>query len=619
MLSGVQMHRVWIKGICLLLVGLLSACAADGGGCKTAADCDENSKCENKRCVPRCSCQPEEECTAQAPECKPEIVQTTDSSDVEQCLPCTFQSDCDDGNNCTKDNCEGGCCVSRVFSSAEAVGCCTFPADCQDPANPKSTPENSDGDPCTVDTCIDFHCKHEVLDPLCCHKDSDCTDENDCTSDTCMANQCVFTPTDLTCCARDKDCLDDNPCSMDICLSGGCVHPMDTLNLVCGCESNIDCDDANACTLDSCLDSKCQYDKAPGAECCGATAQCDDEDPTTDDFCKMYTCVHNKQKICVTDSSCDDKDNCTDDKCVEGICSHEHTSDPYCCNYDTDCDDGNVCTEGKCEGMNCKYQIRSNPGCCKSAKECDDGIGCTIDECKEWQCAHTPVGAKCCTPDSADVVCDDGNPCTIDLCQNGLCEWQMITTGCCEKDDDCLPCLNLVTGASCPVDHTENPPKCIGENCVINACTLFSCSNQFCYYTPVKDCCLTDKECKDSNPCTNDVCTAGNKCTNTLEKLCCGSNGMCNDGQICTNDICDIPAGLDKGKCKYSEKPDCCTSDAWCEPKTCKTPYCVNGNCVYVPQDDCCVHDEDCDDKDACTIDKCQGNSCLHIPSGICG
>ncbi len=435
-----------------------------------------------------------------------------------------------------------------------------------------------------------------------------------------MDNQCVFSDPSPNCCSRDQDCKDDNPCTMDICLSGACVYPQDSLNLLCGCESNFDCNDNNACTLDSCLGGKCVYDKALSGDCCGDSSQCDDEDPTTDDFCKMYTCIHKKRKTCIDDSTCADESACTTDKCLEGVCVHEHTDDPYCCNYNTDCDDGNPCTAGACILNACKYQILEQPGCCKSALECDDGIGCTIDECKDWGCAHTPVGAKCCTPDTAEIVCDDGNPCTIDICQNGLCEWQMITTGCCEESLDCSDCINVVTGASCQVDLTTDPPSCKGgSDCVLNVCTNQSCSNEFCYYTALKGCCLVHGDCNDGNACTDDVCTPDHKCKNSLTPGCCASNGMCNDGKICTIDICDIAPGQEKGTCKFQEKEDCCTTPDDCEPKTCKLTYCQNGNCIYQPMEDCCVHDEECDDGDVCTIDKCDNKVCKHIPSGLCG
>jgi hypothetical protein len=333
----------------------------------------------------------------------------------------------------------------------------------------------------------------------------------------------------------------------------------------------------------------------------------------------MYTCVHQKQKTCFSDGECDDGNACTSDGCKETKCVHEHSDDPYCCMHDTECDDGNPCTEGKCVGNVCKYQILSDEGCCKTNMECDDGIGCTMDECADWTCKHTPVGAKCCTPETETIVCDDGNPCTIDQCINGLCQWQMVTTGCCEKDDDCMDCVDTVTGASCAVDHTVTPPQCKGESCLDNICTMHSCANKLCYYAPVSNCCLTDQDCKDEKECTLDSCGADHKCKHEFQESCCSNNGMCNDGNICTIDLCDIPAGSLVGTCKYQKKVPCCTSEVDCAPKTCKKTVCQNGNCIYLPLEDCCIHDEDCNDDDVCTIDKCLNNVCEHIPSGICG
>ena len=194
----------------LLLVGLLTlglAGCGDGskGGCQGNEDCDEGQKCVDGACVVRCTCGPEEECTATAAECASDVKTDAADGDAVAPIPCTFDSDCNDGNDCTKDWCEGGFCKTRVFTAAEAVGCCTVLADCVDKSKPSASEADPDGDPCTVDSCTELHCLHEVEDPYCCHKDSDCTDENDCTQDKCVENKCLFSEPKPNCCAQDKD------------------------------------------------------------------------------------------------------------------------------------------------------------------------------------------------------------------------------------------------------------------------------------------------------------------------------------------------------------------------------------------------------------------------------
>ena len=621
------MTRTWLNSaLILILTSALAACAGGSGGdgtCAVDEDCKNGEKCSDEgKCVALCSCDLADECTATAAECqRVEDVGETQEETVE-CIACTFKSQCDDDNDCTKDDCVDGCCTNIVYTPEEAVGCCTVLANCLDKGNPDATTDNPDGDPCTVDTCSDDHqCVSEMVDPTCCRKDTDCTDENFCTVDTCLDNLCTFGNPLPGCCSGDGDCIDDNPCTKDVCVAGICAHPQDNLNPSCGCASNEDCNDGNECTLDSCQGAKCVYDLHSGNQCCGDSSQCDDLDDTTVDYCKLHVCIHEKLKTCVSDGTCADADACTQDLCQDGHCVHVHSNNPMCCNFNSDCDDANDCTTGKCIDNLCQYQILDAEGCCKADLDCDDGIGCTLDWCEAWQCTGEPVGKNCCTPGTAETVCDDGNPCTIDKCENGLCDWQIVSGGCCTLDDDCLDCINVNTGDSsgCFVNHTNTPPTCEGNGCVDNVCTLHSCVSEFCYYNKVSNtCCLSDVDCTDSNPCTTDTCV-NNNCTNALDPLCCANNGMCNDGVICTIDICDIPPGQETGSCSYSEKPNCCNSPADCETKTCKDKFCQNGNCIYVDQDDCCVHDQECNDADICTIDKCIDAECQHTPSGAPG
>lgn len=602
------------KNLWLVLISLvfatLSACGGgDSTSCQVKEDCPDGQKCTEGQCVPLCSCAVEDECTATAPECQPDV--STDLGDVNLDI-CVFDSDCDDENDCTKDTCQDGVCEYRVFSTSEAVNCCRKVEDCIDIYDINATPTNPDGDPCTVDKCVEYHCVHEVENPFCCHNDTECTDENDCTLDSCIDSECVFSEPRADCCSLDRDCTDEDDCTLDICVAGDCVYPVTNLLAACTCISNLDCDDQNSCTIDSCVDGRCEYDKAGTINCCGSTAQCDDNDPTTVDVCKMYTCIHTKQKICVEDDNCADVNACTVDTCQDGVCAHEPSQDPYCCNFSADCDDGNLCTSAECVDNICRFQVLDGVGCCLVATDCDDGVGCTLDECVNWMCAHTPVGAKCCTDDTAGIVCDDGNPCTQDSCDNGLCTNDPVSGGCCETDNDCMDCINPLTGEGCAVDYGTSPPTCKGDSCQDNICTEHRCTDGYCFYTLVNGCCLTHEDCNDSNPCTEDVCSSNHLCSNVTEVGCCASSGMCNDGDICTIDVCDIPTGDNKGTCSYQEKPDCCLTPNDCAPKVCMNLYCQNGNCIYDKKENCCSHDAECDDGDLCTIDRCQSYECTH-------
>lgn len=148
---------------------------------------------------------------------------------------------------------------------------------------------------------------------------------------------------------------------------------------------------------------------------------------------------------------------------------------------------------------------------------CDDGNLCTSDSCgPAGQCAHTAVS------------CDDGNGCTLDAC------------------DPAAGCLSLPNnGQSCDDD---------------NACTGADvCAGGECHGAPIAGCCAADADCDDTNPCTDDSCSAGScqsvardcavesKC---LAGYCNAGSGecettpvTCDDSNVCTDDSCDETFG----------------------------------------------------------------------------
>ncbi len=140
---------------------------------------------------------------------------------------------CDDGDACTADACDG-------------QGACTHqPLDCDD------------GNACTGEWC----------DPQsgCVFSLLPCGDDNVCTADGCdPGTGCTHSP---------LDCSDGNPCTEDSCAAGlGCAH------------APVDCDDGDACTVDSC---------DPATGCAHASAACDDGDACTTDSCDVEAgCLH---------------------------------------------------------------------------------------------------------------------------------------------------------------------------------------------------------------------------------------------------------------------------------------------------------------------------------------
>jgi hypothetical protein len=111
---------------------------------------------------------------------------------------------------------------------------------------------------CTVDYCDPVEgCKH---DPLL--DGTSCADGNPCNGDeTCLRGNCAVGDT--------KDCDDHNLCTVDSCdPASGCQHEALPDRTGCG---------GGQCGSGTCFGGECQFDDP---------AQCDDEDPCTQDWCE---------------------------------------------------------------------------------------------------------------------------------------------------------------------------------------------------------------------------------------------------------------------------------------------------------------------------------------------
>ncbi len=159
-------------------------------------------------------------------------------------------------------------------------------------------------------------------------------------------------------------------------------------------------------------------------------------------------------------------------------------------------------------------------GACASGcpASCDDGNLCTSDSCgADGECVHAPVS------------CDDGLVCTLDAC------------------DPAVGCLRLPNDGQACDDG--------------NGCTSAdACAGTECRGTAIPDCCASDLDCDDSEPCTDDACFLG-RCQNpprscAVENKClagyCNANAegacettevSCDDSNVCTDDACDATFG----------------------------------------------------------------------------
>ena len=176
------------------------------------------------------------------------------------CSECDDNQDCNDGDLCTLDICDGGICVHEPDT--------TF---CPD-----------DNNPCTIDVCMLSQCNY--FDVVC--------DDNDlCTDDVCNTDngQCVFTPVN---CDDGMYCNGIETCDPE---TGDCLDNLDPCYPRQGCDEDADfCYGAGDMDADGDVDlydfdlwQGC-FDVLPVAPACEAGDIDADGDVDLDDFAVMY-------------------------------------------------------------------------------------------------------------------------------------------------------------------------------------------------------------------------------------------------------------------------------------------------------------------------------------------
>ena len=251
----------------------------------------------------------------------------------------------------------------------------------------------------------------------------------------------------------------------------------------------------------------------------------------------------------------DDKNACTDDKCIGGAVTNNPSA------AGTACGTGSICNgTGACVG-------------CVDAADCPG----QDDECEKRSCTvgtcgftFTSAGTKITTQTAGDCVSNecngtgsvqstldntdlpvDGNECTDDICTGGVASNPPTAAGgvcttpggtVCNGSSSCVACLFAST---CPgVDNECQTRTCAAGacgiafvpadtpaatqaagDCKVNKCDGAGVSNPTNDNADVPD---------DSNPCTNDVCTAGiGLHTSAPSGTACGASLVCNAVGVC--------------------------------------------------------------------------------------
>ena len=460
-------------------------CVPKAGTCTCSAwaiDQGATSACwlekDGKKCAGKVVCNADGSlaaCDAKAP-----AAETCDGVDND----CDGEADngalCDDGQACTKDNCDKG--AGKCVNDPDDKLC-------------------DDQEPCTTDACTAKGCTNEA-------KEGACDDGSICTEgDACKAGKCTA--------AKTKDCDDGDECTTDSCdpTSGvckyadvpGCGLPADQsckgkctkYNAAWKCQCDSACKQYKDCCAD--IDKVC-------APKCTSDTQCNDNNKCTTDSCNLNTgkCEF---KAVADDSPCDDGQICTTEKCTAGQCLVKPLADG------SKCEDGNPCTEESC----------INGLCSKKSKNCDDKDTCTTDSCDpaDGTCKNVqkPTGN----------LCSDGESCTnSDKCTAaGQCVGTAKVDG-----------VSCNDGKSCTTKDRCQTGKCIGtpddkpcddkNSCTTDQCSAASTASTGCLHTPIKD----DTQCQDGDVCTvSDVCKSGAcigvmKCSAMFtETFDCGNKG----------------------------------------------------------------------------------------------
>ena len=477
---------------------------------------------------------------------------------------CTANSECNDTNPCTDDECDlttGKCSNPPVadgpLGSANVLGDCKeircTAGELETVADDADKP--ADADPCKVIDCANGSvsttnepngttCGPSPLaceDGSCvgCTMDNDCPMVGDCEQRHCTAEQ-ICTPTNqpagTNCTAGGGNVCDGAGACVD------CVNDGD-----CNGTTEI-CSATNQC-VSSCGDGT-KNGNETDTDCGGPCPDCGtDKDCNTSSDCASGVCTGGAQKTCKAPTCTDTVRNGaeTDTDCGGATC-------PKCPVGDT-CVMGTDCTSGFCVGLVCvdqchntvKDSTESDIDCggsstcarCANAKNCTAGTDCTSNYCNPSGKCATPSctdtfknngesdvdcgGLNCTTKCANGKDCTAGTDCTSSYCNpSGKCATPSCTdtfknNG--ESDVDCgglnctTKCANgkdCTAGTDCTSSYCNPSGKCATPSCT----DLIKNGNE------------TDVDCGGTCP----PCAVGKKCSVATD--CVGSPGVCTGG-IC--------------------------------------------------------------------------------------
>ncbi|MFH1439380.1 MAG: hypothetical protein ABIG89_02365, partial [Candidatus Woesearchaeota archaeon] len=464
------------------------------------------------------------------------------NEDYYEGVECISDSDCDDGNECTDNECNGGVC--------EYV-------------------DSADDTACSGGICCAGSCGAPV-----CENNADCDDSNTCSEDTCNdGGTCVAQCTYDT----ETECIDS-----DGCCPTSCSYLTDN-----------DCDEA-----EQCWDKDDQYLYYSSSQfkkfCLCAEGEYDYDNyhyaGYLDGAKYLDTGNNENWETEKTKNSMADRIECNDDIWYYTNRNYYLDSDAECFN-NNDCDDGNGCTDDECNGGVCEYPGSADDTACSGgiccagscgAPVCENNAGCDDNNtCSEDTCSNAGTCNAECTYDT-ETSCIDSDGCcpaSCDYLTDNDCSQAEL---CWDKDDEylywstnqfnkfCL-CAEGTYGYSsyqyggyfdgAKYSDTGNNENWETEGTKYSMANSLKCkdgnwynTNRNYYFDSDAEC-FNNDDCEDEDSCTVDTCVA-NECVEDVIDTCD------NDDQCCPT------------ACDYTTDNDCEQGD-----------LCWEGDNTYIRKD----------------------------------